>query len=147
MDTSTATQVLGQFLLVSLLVERIIAVGEKLLTSKAAGSADDVPDPRADPWDSWSKGVVVSAFIISFIICYLYKLDFFDKLLAHKTTDGKEEVRTSLTYFGYFLSSIVLAGGSSGIQKILAAISANAKASKQEARARLIEAQSRIRQS
>jgi hypothetical protein len=143
MEPPSATQVLGQFLLVSLLVERIMAVGGKLLLRKARSTAEVALDPPTDPWESWTKLQVVSAFLIALAICYLYQLDFFSKLLLPKNP-GSTDAPTLLTYFGFFLSSVVIAGGSSGIQKILATITASAKASKAEAIARLLEARIRI---
>ncbi len=143
MDTQSATQVLGQFLLVSLLVERIVAVGTKLLTPKAGTAAEDSLDPQPDPWESWSKIQVVSALLIALVICWVYQLDLFSKLLTAKSSTAESQL-TGLAYFGYFLTSVVIAGGSAGIQKILAAVSANAKASKAEARARIIEVRTRI---
>jgi hypothetical protein len=143
MDTQSATQVLGQFLLVALLVERIVAVGTKLLTPNARTAAEDSLAPQPDPWDSWTKVQVVSAFLITLIICSVYQLDLFSKLLITKPTNAENQT-TILTYFGYFLTSVVVAGGSAGIQKILAAISANAKASKAQAKARIAEARACI---
>jgi hypothetical protein len=147
MEAQSATQVLGQVLLVSLLVERIMSVGEKLVASKASIAAEDSLDPQPDPWDSWSKAQVVIAFLIAVMICYLYHLDFFSQLFPSKTQDAKvpdADLRNPLTHVGYFLSSVVIAGGSGGIQKILAAISASAKSAKAEARARLTEARARM---
>lgn len=122
-------EVLGQFLLVSLLVERMIAVGAKLLAPKTSGYAEDSSDPPVDPWLSWTKPQVIAAFVIAFVICFLYRLDLFSKLLGTLRFDAEP--------LGYFLTSVVIAGGSAGIQKILAAVSANAKAVKAEARARI----------
>jgi hypothetical protein len=129
--------VLGQFLLVSLLVERFIAVGAKLSTPKALDFAEDALDPPVDPWQSWTKTQLVAAAAVGFAICYLYKLDLFSSLFGPLRFDAE--------LIGYFLTAIVIAGGSTAIQKILSAASAGAKALKSESLARIAESRARIK--
>ncbi len=139
MDSASA--VLGQFLLVALLVERIVAVGVKLLTPGSKPPAEDMLDPPIeDPWKSWSKAQVVTAFAIAFAVCYQYDLDLFSKLLLTKGT----QPRIDVPVLGMLFTSAVIAGGSTGLQKMLAAVGANAKAIKAEARARIAEARGRM---
>lgn len=144
MDTKTATDILSQFLLIALLIERIVAVGTKLLAPPAQLLTEDSltpPDPPADPWQSWSKLQVTLALVLALAICCQYKLDLFTKLLL----PPKETPQIDIAIIGYVLTASVIAGGSAGIQKILAAFSASAKSMKATARLRIAEAKAHLK--
>jgi hypothetical protein len=145
-DTSSATHVLGQFLLVSLLVERVVTVAQKLFGKSSGGSVLDT-DPTSDPWQNWSQRKVWAAFGVGLLVCYVYDLDFFSQLLQQKaasSTAGAPTAPPALTWrdhMGIVLSAIVIAGGSTALQQIISAVGAAAKAAKADALAKMYVAQ------
>jgi hypothetical protein len=141
MANESASVILGQFLLLSLLIERVVAVCSRIF-GRGGGAADDLlppPEPPNDPWQSWTKVQVLTAFATGLFLSYQYQLDLFSALLlpAGKTPTIQAD------FIGYGFTAAVLAGGSSGLQKAISALSASAKSLKAEARARLAEAKLR----
>lgn len=151
-----ATQVLTQFVVVSLLVERIVTVCAKVVLrgpKPTLGKFSEEPDP----WLSWTKWQVICAALVGLAVCALYDLDLFSSLLA-RTSAGpgmaaaaasavaaasasaslpassqSVTVAQNWPIIGQVLTAIVIAGGSAGLQKMLSSISALAKANKAEA--------------
>lgn len=123
---ATPTEVLGQFLVVALLVERVTTLGRAVLSTNN--------DPAPGAGEKIQVKSFIAAAVISIAICHLYKFGLLMKLLGGSDYNIAE-------LFDIIFSSIVIAGGSAGIAQIMAAIRETSKAAASEARARLLIAQ------
>ena len=147
MPHSSASQLLSQFLLLSLLIERMVAVGTRLATRKVDALLSDGHD---DTLNTWSKPQIVTAIVLGLVICFTYDFDLFSALLVkvsapEKVLPDKATERSLVFLLGATMTSLVLGGGSSGIQKVTSAIDSGVKAYRADAQVRLAAARSALR--
>ena len=123
------TEVLGQFFVVALLIERAVTIGQ------SASFISDINDSSVAPKILQAK--FIAAVVVSIAVCYFFKVGLLASLL------GVSDNNLAMP-FDLIFSSIVIAGGSAGIGQILNAIRETSKASAAEARARYFAAQRAI---
>ena len=124
--TEASLGALAQLLVLSLIIERVVHVGRTMLVGTA------LPAQTAEP--TWGRWEIFAAFVIAVVVLWSASFDLIAAIFKNST-----EIKFK-PYLGELIASLVVAGGSSGISKIMEAIAAAAKASKAQSIAKVSQA-------
>jgi hypothetical protein len=113
-------QVLGQLLLLSLVIERVIETVVTVVKGRD-------PSPLTEGTETWSRPKMICAGLLGAGIALAYEYDLLSEII-NNSRDGWTEKAG-----GIVITAIVLAGGSAGIRLMIDALSAGLKSVKEQA--------------